>query len=226
MAAVVHDFSTADERAQSLALAIAADLRQLLQQKERVVLAVSGGSTPKQMFRALSEQVLDWERVILMLVDERCVPCTHEASNFALMRRYLHQNQAAAANVVHYLDEQHLQDLPLLEVHAAHHFLVPDIVVLGMGTDGHTASLFPDSAQFANAMSETAKIVALIPVAAPHWRLTLTFGAIIQAQRIYVELSGLEKRALLENILSKQMAELPMACVLQHHQVNAQVYLS
>ena len=116
---------------------MAASLSTAITDRGRAQLAVSGGTTPKLFFRELAHQRIDWPRVTMTLVDERCVPVTDERSNARLVREHLLRLKAAAAKFV-----------PLYRDHGNAEALGPfDAVVLGMGTDGHTASFFPERRQ-------------------------------------------------------------------------------
>ena len=126
------------DRAQATAAAterLEAALREHLDRNGGAALAVSGGTTPEPVFHALAERPLPWECISVTLTDERCVPATDPASNEGLLRRSLFQGAARAARFV-----------PLSDDGVAHlpHRLAA--VLLGMGEDGHFASLYPDGA--------------------------------------------------------------------------------
>ncbi|MEP6826734.1 MAG: 6-phosphogluconolactonase, partial [Aestuariivirga sp.] len=140
-----HVFADADQLARNLAQNVAASLRQALAATEHATLAVSGGTTPQNFFDALSRQKLDWPRVTVTLVDERQVDETSARSNAKLVKAALVQNEAAVANFV-----------PLYQNPAASELPNFDVVVLGMGNDGHTASFFPAGDTLALALSAAA----------------------------------------------------------------------
>ena len=120
----------------SLSSALATDVANALQHHVRIkgsaCLAVSGGTTPKLFFETLSRIDIPWSKITITLVDDRQVPDTNPRSNAKLVRDNLLQNRAAGAEFV-----------PLFENPDAENVATLDVVVLGMGTDGHTASLFP-----------------------------------------------------------------------------------
>ena len=140
------EFPTRGALADRLAARVKAALEEAIAARGRAILAVSGGSTPVRFFQALSKLELAWEQVTVILVDERMVPASHERSNAKLVRENLLQNHAANAFFVPMF--QGAFD----EGDAAHQIetvmkraqLVPaDMLILGMGNDGHTASFFP-----------------------------------------------------------------------------------
>ncbi len=100
----VHPAASADEQAQLLARHIARRLREAITVRGHAVMAVSGGKSPIAMFEQLRGQTLDWTRVTVVLVDERCVPHDHPESNTALVRQHLLQGRAAAATFVPFFD--------------------------------------------------------------------------------------------------------------------------
>ena len=176
-----HTFPTPAAQAAALAEAVANSLRACLHTKDRTVLAVSGGRSPVAFFKALAPQKLDWPNVTLTLVDERLVPTQHADSNAALVRRHLLQHAAAAARFLPLVSEQTDVTDPataLAEAEAA--FSSPDIAVLGMGADGHTASLFPQAPQLAAAVSPECRsqLVHTSPVTAAHKRIGMSLNAL------------------------------------------------
>ena len=116
-------------------------------------LAVPGGSPPGPMFDALSEADIDWSKVTVMLTDERQVPADHERSNERLVRGRLLQNRAAAATFLRLVPEGDDIATPIAALAA---MLPITVLVLGMGADMHTASLFPGSPDLAAALSDLA----------------------------------------------------------------------
>ncbi len=168
--------------------------------------AVSGGSTPVPLFVELSRRQLEWERVVVTLVDERWVEPSHPDSNERLIRTHLLQEQAARARLVGMKTghddarageaacEERLRQVP--RPFAA--------LVLGMGNDGHTASLFPgaDRLAEATAMDSGRLCIALVPPRAPHARMTLTLPAILDCRQIVLLITGREKRRVYEQALA------------------------
>jgi len=129
-----------DELALQLAQSIADLLRDDIARRGRASLVVSGGSTPKPLFSALSQQSLDWSKVAVTLADERWVPLAHPDSNETLVKDNLLINKAAFATFVSlYLEGVSPQHAPEQVDKAVEQMLSPfSVVVLGMGDDGHT----------------------------------------------------------------------------------------
>ena len=158
-------FTAREELAETLARDVADELIRAIAAKGKATLAVSGGATPKLFFDKLSRAELSWARVTVTLVDERQVPESSERSNARLVRKHLLQNKAAAAKFV-----------PLFDNAEAGKTSPFDVAVLGMGSDGHTASFFPGADRLAEALdSDTPQ--RLIEISAPgagEPRLTFT----------------------------------------------------
>ena len=216
----------ADEHAHSLALsqALQASIQDLLARQNRMVLALSGGQSPRAMMALLSQANLDWSRVTVQWVDERLLTRHHPDSNSELIEQALLQHEAAQAqwcNVLPLLDgEARVLDTAeqqkVLQAALAA-YQTPDIVVLGMGTDGHTASLFANAPQFAAAMDahQTQPLLIVEPPSAPYARISMTLAAILQAQMLYLAAYGAEKQALLQKAVLTEDRQWPIAWVLQ-----------
>lgn len=226
-----HRFDSADSLAQALANTIAGDLRAALDIRGSASLVVSGGRSPGPALVSLSRYALDWTRIWVTLADERWVDEDHPDSNAALIRSHLLQNAAANANFV---PLKNSATTPAQGEIACAHALesVPrpfDIVLLGMGDDGHTASLFPRAPQLAQALaSDSGKLcLGVDPVTAPHARMTLTLPALLASRRIVVLFTGAGKWAMYQQALQPgPVAALPIRAVLHQGQVPVEAYWS
>jgi len=207
--------------ADRLALAIAA--------RGHATLAVSGGSTPKAMFATLSREAIDWARVTVTLVDERMVPPSDERSNQRLVSLHLLQNHAAAARFVPlYSAMGDAAAVSALASEAIGALPLPfDVVVLGMGTDGHTASFFPGGTTL-NAVTDPAcpaRVMAIEAPGAGEPRLTLTLPLIVEADLMVLHIEGDEKKAVLEHALVGGPDEdMPVRAVLRHAATPVEIY--
>ena len=201
-----------------------ASLQDLLARQARVVLALSGGQSPRAMMALLSQADLDWSRVTVQWVDERLLTRHHPDSNSELIESVLLQNQAAQAQwhnclprpqgearVLDDAEQQAVLQAALMT------YQPPDVVVLGMGMDGHTASLFADAPQFAAAMDrhQAQPLMIVEPPSAPYARISMTLAAILQAKTLYIAAYGAQKQALLQQALLTEEALLPITWVLQ-----------
>ena len=216
--------------AQVLADAVAQNLRDVLAQQDRATLAVSGGKSPIAFFQALSQQDLDWARVNITLVDERIVPTAHADSNTGLVRQHLLQHRAAAATWLPVVDddadEGSLKNSAAAVEFALQHYTQPDVLVLGMGGDGHTASIFPQAPQFADAVRPDypQPLLHTTPITAPYERISMTLAAIVATPHVYLAIAGADKRRVYEAAAQAQRAQYPISYVLHSQKVNAHVF--
>lgn len=201
-------------------------LEQAVAKRGHAYLVVSGGRTPIPLFERLSKQMLPWPRITILLADERWVPATSSDSNERLVREHLLQHQAAAANFISLLSAAEHASEAVNEVNARLTELPCfDVVILGMGEDGHTASLFPCSEQLEQALTTTAAVVAVTPTTAPHERMSLSLQRLLKSRHIYFHLSGAAKASVLEQALQPS-ANFPVSHVLQQSQVPVEVMLA
>lgn len=190
--------------AESLAEAVAAALRADLAEQDRALLIVSGGSTPLAFFEALSTLELDWERVDVTLADERWVDESSDDSNTRLVKRHLLRERAAQARFVPLTtaDATPEEGVAELENSVAGLSWPASVVILGMGSDGHTASLFPDSPQLKDGLTTEAALLAVHAPSVPQPRISFSRHRLAQAKRHFVHLTGAEKRAVFAKALA------------------------
>lgn len=202
----IRSYDTREELMQSLAKTVADELRAAIEQNGSASLAVPGGTTPEPFFLNLRKQDLDWDKVFILLTDERFVPENSPRSNSALIRRSLLQDHAARATHVPLYMEGDAPEEVLQDLCAGLDKALPlDVCVLGMGADMHTASLFPDADLLAEALSDAAP--ALLPMrapGAPEPRLTLTAPVLKAADTIHLLIAGEEKKAALKQAMDGQ----------------------
>lgn len=202
-----HDFENRHSLAQALADRVARGLSRCISRKGHATLAVSGGTTPQLFFEHLSREPITWDKVTVTLVDERQVMEDNPRSNARLVRQALLQNNAAAARFV-----------PLHANEAAAADQVLDVVVLGMGEDGHTASFFPGGNNLAKALdpasSET--VFSMTAEAAGEPRLTFGLAALLKAKVICLHIEGKSKQSVLERAnAATDIMDMPVRAVLQ-----------
>ncbi|WLT31688.1 6-phosphogluconolactonase [Geothrix sp. PMB-07] len=206
---------------------VARRLKEDLAQGGQAVLVVSGGRSPVPLLQALSTQALTWERVVVTLTDERWVAPDQTDSNEALVRRHLLQGRAAIARFVPLWTGD---DTPEAAVPAvctslgalAHPF---SQVILGMGEDGHMASLFPGSSELGSGLTTEAAALAVHPPHAAHARLSLSLRALLDARDVVLMIAGEEKRLVLERALGEgRVEDLPVRAILRQTAVPVSVF--
>jgi len=225
------EFPDSEQLVEALAERVAELLTAGVAKRGQAVLAVSGGSTPIPLFARLAEMELEWEKVTVTLVDERWVDVTSPDSNENLVRRYLLQKKAAAARFIGMKNEaatagdgeaaceQRLNEIP-------HPY---DCLILGMGNDGHTASLFPGATNLAAAVALDSgrSCMAIRPPAAPHERMTLTLPAILNSRQLILHLQGEEKKKVLARAQEEGSAEaMPIRYILRQKTTPLAIYWS
>ncbi len=206
----------------SLADRIAGELGDFLRREGRASLCVPGGTTPGPIFDVLSGVDLDWARVSVFLNDERWVPQDSPRSNTRLLRQRLLTGRAAGARLVPlYAPAEAPEDrLDELAGGLAPHLPI-SVLLLGMGADMHTASLFPGADRLDEALSDTAPVLmALRAKAAGEPRITLTAPVLKAAMNIHILITGAEKRAAIERAAHLPVTEAPVRSVLSHATVH------
>jgi 6-phosphogluconolactonase len=198
-----------------LANTIAGQLADFLRRDGRATLSVPGGTTPGPIFDTLSGVDLDWQNVAVVLNDERWVPEGSDRSNTRLVRQRLIRGRAAQARLVPlYAPAPQPEDmLQALEDGLRPHLPI-SVLLLGMGADMHTASLFPGADRLEEALTSSALIMAMRAEAAGEPRVTLTAPVLRDAFHIHVLITGPEKRAALDRALTLPPHEAPIRAVL------------
>ena len=209
--------TNANELSQLLTDAVAQALRLAIDEQGKASLLVSGGSTPVPFFDRLSQQQLDWQKVVVTLADERWVPYEHDDSNERLVHEHLLQNYAASAQFCSLYDATaatpEAGSLVVSERLTAQLPMPITVLILGMGTDGHTASLFPDTdgLEQAMALDNPATVQIMHPDASPHARITLTRRALLESTHRFLHITGSAKKALIDDINTVSGKKLPIA---------------
>jgi 6-phosphogluconolactonase len=219
---------------------IASDLDAALAERGRALLALAGGRTSPPVFRQLAAQPRDWSRVTILPSDERWVPASHADCNLRQMREAF-----AAAHGIHWLAL--VPDLPAGPADAgfanralAAHPQAFDVAMLGMGADGHFASLFPGSPTLAGALAlpaaasaptESMSAIAIVPnpmpAAGPHPRISLSLARLLHSRTLLLVITGADKRAVLERAQAEgEASALPVAALLRAEHPRAEVHWS
>lgn len=220
----VREFPSHEAMAEALAGDIAARLSIAVDRRGAAAMALSGGSTPAGLYKALSKRNLDWPRVTAALVDERWVPPGAEGSNESFIRTTLQQNEASGVRVIGMWSDTPSPAAGLAEADARYEGVAAsfDVAVLGMGPDGHTASWFPHAQGLAQALEAAGPRLAAVKAAksavtGDHLdRLTLTLGAVSEAEFICLLMTGEEKRSVFERALEAGPVEdMPVRAILR-----------
>jgi 6-phosphogluconolactonase len=191
-------------------------------------LVVSGGRTPMGFFHLLSQQMLDWSKVSITLADERWVDADHADSNEKLVRANLLINEAHQATFIGLKNSA--ADAIVGEPEAEQALAAVGkftVLILGMGDDGHTASLFPgaDALALGLDMDSGRTCIGVTPTAAPHQRISMTLPRLLDSQQIIIHISGAGKQQVLEQAQAGADVEaLPIRAILNQQQAPLAIY--
>jgi 6-phosphogluconolactonase len=229
MAHHFNTFANGAALAEALAEKVARTLDEAIGARGSASLAVSGGSTPKAFFKALSTKPLDWSKVTVTLVDERFVPETNERSNHALVSNGLLQNEAAKARFIPlYHAVADVEDAAFAATVDAREIPHPfDVVVLGMGGDGHTASFFPGGNNLEAALDPTTprSVITMEADGAGEPRLTFSFSALQDARLLVLHIEGEAKRPVIDKALAEGAASaMPIGRVIANAASDTEIY--
>ncbi len=227
----------AAELTQVLAQDISQRLSAAIHARGQAVLGVSGGKSPVALFHALRVLPMAWAQVRITLADERCVPCTHADSNAHLVTTHLLQDQARAAHLVPMVSQAAEQLPPLSQlVQTAGAALQAagstDVMVLGMGADGHTASLFPGAPNLPemldlhNTQVCAGVTLAQPPANAPYPRITQTLAYLLRARHIVLPINGADKLNTLRKAWQQRSNAYPVSHLLHQNHTSVSVWIS
>ncbi|MDI3272816.1 6-phosphogluconolactonase [Pseudomonas sp. MDT1-16] len=214
-----HEFKSPVLLADGLALNVAKQLSDAIDARGTATLVVSGGRSPVAFFQNLAKQKLDWSKVVVTLADERWVPVEHADSNAGLLKRYLLQGPAAKAQFLSLYSATANLELAAEQADRLLAELPPiDVLILGMGDDGHTASLFPNSPNLADALKVdgSRRCWPMLAPTVPHQRLTMSRALLASAQFTVLSISGQSKLTTLSAALAgDDVAAMPIRAFLQ-----------
>ncbi len=224
MSRQMHAFENKKALSQATCLAFVALARQTIEERGVFRVALSGGSTPQQLYELLSQTSLPWDRIRWFWGDERCVPHDHPDSNYRMVREALLDPIGAAAETVFPVPVQvddpaataQQYESTLREQFAGQAEPVWDLALQGMGDDAHTASLFPET----QAIHETERwfVENWVPKF-DAFRFTLTAPAINSASNIWFLVSGVNKRKALDSVWNEppQPEQVPSQLIRADH---------
>lgn len=198
-----HTFTDTAELNTTLAADIATRLQSALDARGKAYLVVSGGSTPKALFAVLAATELAWDKVTVLLADERWVPDDHADCNERMVREHLLTGKAQNAQLLSLTEGYPDTAANLAIVNSALADIGAfDVVVLGMGLDGHTASLFPQAPELTEGLETDNPALMTSPQTAPHARISLSRKRILDTHYGVLHIVGEDKRAVLNDALA------------------------
>jgi len=217
-----QNFSSRVELDRALARKISEQLSAGLLAKGSASLVVSGGSTPKGLFAALSQTELDWESITVLLADERWVDETHADSNSAMVKTLLLQNAAKGANWVDFGAGSIDIEGKLQQINESLAGLGTfDVVILGMGNDAHTASLFPCAIELDEGLTTQNDALMTQPTTAPHRRLSLSKKRLLDTKLGVIHIVGASKLEVFDNATTYADDDMhPISHFAHHHQFS------
>ena len=211
----IHQYRTVSEVNKGLAEWLVTDIEQVLHNQDRYTMALSGGSTPKSFYELLAKEYaskIDWAKVHVFFDDERYVPFTDERNNAAMVDRALLQHINIPAGQVHYMqtDVSPLESAKVYEALLHQYFdgqpHTFDLVLLGMGDDGHTLSLFPGT----DVVNERSKWVSEVLIDdADNYRITLTEPVVNKSAKVIFLITGQGKAQMLQKVLNGPANQFP-----------------
>lgn len=225
----LKSYKQKEELLEELSLDIISILEEAIEENGKASLLVSGGNTPKPLFEKLSNIDVSWDKVTISLVDDRWVPSDHKDSNELLVKENLLQNKASKAKFVGmYIDGKTAfeSDDECSAIYEEKVFPF-DVVILGMGGDSHTASLFPENEKLDEAydLKNDNLCISIRPTTALHDRMSLTLASILCAKNIILHIEGEEKLKVYEDALkSEDIYKTPISAVLNNKDSYVGVY--
>ena len=214
-----HTFKNPAILAEELAKKVAGQLNAAIGAQGVATLVVSGGRSPVAFFQSLIKQPVDWSKVVVSLADERWVPVEHADSNAGLLNKNLLQGPAAKARFVGLYNVAANLDAAAEQADRALAELPPiDVLILGMGDDGHTASLFPDSPNLLEALKADGerRCWPMLAPTVPHQRLSMSRSLLASARNTVLSIQGQAKlNTLNEALAGTDIAALPIRAFLQ-----------
>ena len=237
-----HHYASMEALSDQLAQRILNDLKSLPTSHAETSLVVSGGNTPKALYQKLATASFDWSGVQLILSDERWVPISHERRNEKMLQETWLSKCAQCApklgTLIPNLAESEERNLKIVEQELRKNSKPFRWVILGMGLDGHTASLFPSDPSVQALMSTQQLCAIAQPEGQPEKRVTLTPAALLNSRRIIVLIQGAEKYNVYQQSLAQAkvlpqadddlgaaLTDMPVRFLWRQNQVPVDVYV-
>ena len=233
MAWTLSEHADADALAVALATRLAAATDDALRQRGAAILALAGGRTAPPVLRRFAGEARDWTRVTILPTDERWVRADHADCNLRQMR----ESFGSVAGI-HWLplvppDPSGAVDAAFANARLQSLAGPIDAALLGMGADGHFASLFPGAPNLAAALDPECRQAAVaivpdpLPAAGPHARISLSLARLLHSRHVILAISGADKRAVLERAIGENdPARLPVAALLHVPDTTIEIHWS
>jgi 6-phosphogluconolactonase len=207
----IKKFKTLLEVAENLAARIFSVVEGKSSKSDNTFIAISGGNTPKALFSVLAEEYndrLNWEKIHFFWVDERCVPPEDQESNYGMTKKFLFDKIEIPDENIHRIKGENIPEKEAgrysaeIDEYIKYKSKLPnfDLIILGIGTDGHTASIFPNQIKLLN--SEDVCAVGLHPQSGQK-RVTLTGRVINNADNVFFMITGEDKAKVVSDIIKK-----------------------
>ncbi|HAT8179122.1 TPA: 6-phosphogluconolactonase [Legionella pneumophila] len=221
-----HSFTDAKQLIHDMVEKLTTILSDAIKRRGQAYLVISGGKTPVDLFKELALSDLPWEKVVITLADERCVNLFDPQRNERLVREFLLQHKAKKAKFISLFDEK-VNPLSHLDAVNSQIESLPtfDAVILGMGEDGHTASLFPCSDELSTGLDDKANAVLIVnPRTASFQRISLSKRRLLNSRTIFLHVVGQRKQTVLKQAMVINNPEvLPICAILNAPDANVQV---
>lgn len=229
---VWHQLSNPAELANALANALHTQCLLLLSEQSKLLIGLAGGSTPMAAYAQWAETQLPWSNIELTLIDERFVPLSDSQSNeHHIAKAFSAIKEQLAGWHGLYHDAENIEQCATLanqELQVLNHAM--DIVVIGMGADGHIASLFIESADYVSAM-DINNTQAVLPIRFEPQeqkidRLSFTLAELLKAKKMLICISGAEKRSVLESSINSTTPKYAVAQLLKYYPNPVEIFWS
>ena len=209
----LNKHTTSEEQVQAICSAIKKYISE--SKKDRIIIALSGGRSPIKLLMQLSIMSLPWNKIDITLVDERLVSADSEDSNANLVKTYLLKNLAHNVKFIPLVEDL---DMNKNLVNANTIIKDIDIAILGMGEDGHTASIFPDCPELNIALNTTQQYIITNPTSAKYQRIGLSMYALSQIPCLILSINGKTKLDVLTEAMRGVNLNYPISYLLQMRQ--------
>ena len=216
-----YAFDSREELCNNMKERIEKILLEGIAKRGHATLALSGGSTPKELFGYLGRSDIPWEKVTITLVDERWVDTNSSDSNEYLVRNFLMKGRAGVANFIGLKSKEEDVVQGVLTCNERLSALQDDfdLVILGMGDDGHTASFFPKAKELEEALTSADSCVSMTPPEASYERITLTLSRLLRTKNLFLHLQGKNKLDVIHEAFKEgSVEEMPIRAFLLHRE--------